>query len=171
MIACPRIRLFEIELESYFSSIPQYLLPTEYCTFLIAENFWELDPLRLNVRVISALYCSNVIAIYLLSLITGNCWKLDPLQFNVRVILAWLYLIAIYLSNCWKIWEIDPLKLNLRVISAEITVFIIQDLSDCWRFMRIRSSEIKCENNFSSLSQHNYLLNTFLIFVLGWLFY
>ena len=57
-------------------------------------------------------------------------------------------------------------RLNLGVISAVITVFIKLELSDCRKFLRIRPSEIECENKFSSLSQYNYPLNTFLRVVL-----
>ena len=78
-----------------------------------------------------------------------------------------MYLIAKYLSNYSKFLRIKLLRLNLRVISAVITVFVIQELSDCWKFLRIsQTSAIKCENNFSSLSQYNYHLNTLLIVVL-----
>ena len=56
----------EIEFESNFSRISQHLRSTEYSTFLTYwQRFWELDPLRLNVRLISAVYHNNLMAIYL----------------------------------------------------------------------------------------------------------
>ena len=82
-----RTRTTKIEFESNFSSISQHLRSTEYNTFLIAEKFENyIDPLRLNVRLILAVYHNNLMAIYL-----SDHWK---------VISASLYLIAIYLSDC-----------------------------------------------------------------------
>jgi len=95
------------------------------------QKFWELDPLRLNVRLISAVYHNDLMAIHLSD--HWKFWKLDPLKMNFRVISASLYLIA-------KFWllRIGSLRLNLGVITAVITVFIIQELSDCRKFLRIK---------------------------------
>ena len=60
------------------------------------------------------------------------------MRLNFRVISANSYLIAIYLSNCWKILRVRSLRSNLGVISAVITVFIIQELSDCRKIRPLR---------------------------------
>jgi len=69
---CPgkifRIRPFEIEFENNFSSISQHLRSTES----VALKIWEIDPLRLNVRLISAVYHNNLVAIFL-----SDWWELD----------------------------------------------------------------------------------------------
>jgi len=86
----------EIEFESNFSSISQHSRSSTFLivtlwdwmwgwfqqfitiihyTLLITGKFWELDPLRLNFRVISAsLY---LMAIRYIFLITGKFWELD----------------------------------------------------------------------------------------------
>ena len=96
-------------------------------------------------------------------LITGNFWELDPLRLNFRVISASLYLIALYLSDCWKILRITSLRLNLGVISAVNTVFITQELSDCRKFLRIRPLRL----NVRTISAYNYQLNAFPIVYQG----
>jgi len=48
-----------------------------------------------------------------------------------------LYLIAKYLSDWWIILRIRPLRLSLGEISALITEFIIQELSDYPKFLKI----------------------------------
>ena len=96
-------RIFEIEqFQQYVTEFKvHYLQYPSYC-----RKFWELDPLRLKVRMISAVHHNNLMAIYTF-LITGNFCGLDPLRLNFRVIWASLYLITIYLSDWWKIWELN----------------------------------------------------------------
>ena len=70
-----RIIPSEIEFESNFSSISQYLKSTEYSTFLIVKKFEIIYPLKLNVRVISTVYQNILMATAFL--IIGNFWGLD----------------------------------------------------------------------------------------------
>ena len=137
--ACPwkilRIRPAEIEFESNFSSISQYLRSTEYSTFLIAKK------LRIKPSEIECEADFSSLSKYIYLFDHWKFWGLNPLKLNFRVILASLYSIVIYLSDCRIFLRMTSLRLNVRTISA------------------------------CSLSQYNYLLNTFLIVVLGWLFY
>ena len=52
------------------------------------ENDWELDLMRLNVKVISTVYHNNSMT----SFISFDCWKFLSLRLNLRVIsVALLY--------------------------------------------------------------------------------
>ena len=63
-----------------------------------------------------------------------------------------------YLSYCQKFRELDPLRLNVRLILAVYHNNLMAIyLSDHWKFLRIRPSEIEFQSDFSKFVFNSYI--------------
>ena len=57
------------------------------------------------------------------------------------------------MTCCGKILRIRP----SHILAVNCNNLKATHLSDCWKFLSIGPTEIECENDFSNLSQYNYL--------------
>ena len=139
--ACPgkilRIRPTEIEFESNFSSI----IITAFnirCPLSTVPLIWELNSLRLNVRQFITIV---------------NHWKflrIIPSKIKCQSNFSKFIFTSYVPFRLMEILRIRSLRLNLGVISAAITVSLFRNSHYCWKFLRIRPTEIECKNDFSN---------------------